>query len=59
MDDIQKTERASDVDIVDEITTEPLSRKEHHGVTLIPRPSDDPSDPLVRPQSCDCNPVIC
>jgi hypothetical protein len=48
MDDIQKTKHASSVDIVDEITTEHLSRKEHHGVTLIPRPSDDPLDPLVR-----------
>jgi hypothetical protein len=48
VDDIQKTKRVSDVDFVDEITTKPLSRKEHHGVTLIPRPSDDPLDPLVR-----------
>ena len=48
VDDIQKTKRVSDVDFVDEITPKPLSRKEHHGVTLIPRPSDDPLDPLVR-----------
>jgi hypothetical protein len=47
MDDIQKTKHVSDVDFADEIT-KPLSRKEHHGVTLIPRPSDDPLDPLVR-----------
>ena len=25
--------------------------KQDHGVTLIPRPSDDPRDPLVRPSA--------
>jgi hypothetical protein len=48
MDDTKKTNRVSDIDIVDEITAEPVLRKEHHGVTIIPRPSDDPLDPLVR-----------
>jgi hypothetical protein len=48
MGDTQKVNRVSDIDIVDEIITELVSRKEHHGVTLIPRPSDDPLDPLVR-----------
>jgi hypothetical protein len=47
MEDIQKIKRVSDVDIVDEIRREPVLRKEHHGVTLIPHPSDDPLDPLV------------
>jgi hypothetical protein len=47
MDGIQKSERISSGDIMDESSTELVSRKEHHGVTLIPRPSEDPLDPLV------------
>jgi hypothetical protein len=47
MGDIQKIERISSGDIVDDTSTEFLSRKEHHGVTLIPHPSEDPLDPLV------------
>jgi hypothetical protein len=45
MENIQATKRPSDVDTVEETVTEP--RKEHKGVILIPRPSDDPLDPLV------------
>jgi hypothetical protein len=45
MENIQATKRPSDVDAVEETITGP--RKEHKGVILIPRPSDDPLDPLV------------
>ena len=48
MDDTQKINRVSDIDNVDEIIAEPGLRKEHHGVILIPHPSDDSLDPLVR-----------
>jgi hypothetical protein len=47
MGDIQKIERISSGDIEDDTSTELVSRKEHHGVTLIPHPSEDPLDPLV------------
>jgi len=47
MDDIQKIKRISSGDIMDDTSTEFVSRKEHHEVTLIPRPSEDPLDPLV------------
>jgi hypothetical protein len=45
MENIQATKRSSDVDTVEETITEPT--KGHKGVILIPRPSDDPLDPLV------------
>ena len=47
MGESQKIERISSGDIVDDTSTEFVSRKEHHGVTLIPHPSEDPLDPLV------------
>jgi len=37
----------SDGEVVDEVSSSSTPRKEHHGVVLIPRPSDDPLDPLV------------
>ena len=39
------TKTPSGVENVKETITQP--RKEHDGVILIPRPSDDPRDPLV------------
>jgi hypothetical protein len=47
MDDIQKIKRISSGDVMDDTSTEFVSRKEHHGVTLVPHPSEDPLDPLV------------
>jgi len=45
MNNTQMTKAPSRVKIVEGTITQ--QRKEHDGVILIPRPSDDPRDPLV------------
>jgi hypothetical protein len=37
----------SDIEVSDDEQHQPTAQAYHSGVTLIPRPSDDPLDPLV------------
>jgi hypothetical protein len=49
MEDIQDLKELPVIETIDDSHSSPSSPtlKQEHGVTLIPRPSDDPRDPLV------------
>ena len=50
MEDTQDIKASPVIETTDDSHSSPNSPylKQSHGVTLIPRPSDDPRDPLVR-----------
>jgi hypothetical protein len=48
MERTEDTKDVSDIDVSEDGQRQPIVHAYHSGVTLIPHPSDDPRDPLVR-----------
>lgn len=47
METTEGSKGVSDIDVSKDGQRQPIANAYHSGVTLIPRPSDDPRDPLV------------
>lgn len=46
----EKPDMVREVELAENVESKGVPVKtEKHGITLVPRPSDDPRDPLVRP----------